>query len=913
MKKILLTLCALLMAVSGAWADDFTAPDFTATAPTSLKTGWHQIKWVTIAGTSDYTNDDVNGHFVYNYAQDETVNSTPYALYLGGTTISTLDDCAKTFVYIEDGKANGAYGITGKLQSANGHYISLTGASSLTGVTNYISYFSSTNYPNNSIITSGSTGDSRYSLVPQGKNDTPYIGRTSGTKQYPMVQFSPVSITDLGLTAWTVTIEGLSETVASDNTQVTYSGGSASGLTSVYNNGTFFIDENVTPAASDFSAPKVSGVTPTITVGDGTVTVTYTLNVTYKVVYGSSVVNTSAATTQDIGAAPSLPELNVRAYCTYEYYSDQACTEALEALTGESTEVYAKCTYSGPFNFASSAEDATTNGYWTALKLAATDNYVYCSDGSLAYTTTIAVDNKYQWAIIGHPYGYKLYNRGAGDDNSGAGYLYSSSVPTSNGKTTDQFSFNSTGLTFELYRLTGRDADNFVSIISGTNTNANSGTAINYAADKLMLWCGKDNSGFTCNNGYMSGLSQSFLCPAAVPSYSSLVTTYITPYYDTAGEFFSITSDAKTSLDDEGYTAALTSCDEVTYNSLLAIVEGADINYPETGFYRIESYNTSGAYIGKESNVATKSSGGSAVSTVVYLTNKGDNTYAIQVQGGYLQTPTNNAQVTTGENPVYFTPTVAGAGIISLNAGGGTHGNLHAQGSTGVVIGWTATGISENPGSYWKVEDATSATISLTAANDNTGTAHTYATLCVPFNVTGLTGVDSKEVKAYAPTISGNYVVPGSGASTIAAGTPVVLIGEEDATSVTAAIGSTYVTTPVAATSSNVLTGTFTTTRIDVTANTGTNYVLGFDASNSNRIGFYHVANDEFALGANRAYLNTSAGGSVKGFAINFTEDGVDSIVSEQQTGTFYDLSGRKVAQPKSGLYIVNGKKVVIK
>ena len=51
--------------------------------------------------------------------------------------------------------------------------------------------------------------------------------------------------------------------------------------------------------------------------------------------------------------------------------------------------------------------------------------------------------------------------------------------------------------------------------------------------------------------------------------------------------------------------------------------------------------------------------------------------------------------------------------------------------------------------------------------------------------------------------------------------------------------------------------------------------------------------------------------------ALNFLfgdeASGINDVLREMQSGEFYNLSGQRVAAPKSGLYIVNGKKVIIK
>ncbi|MBQ2778730.1 MAG: hypothetical protein IJF46_03035, partial [Bacteroidaceae bacterium] len=45
----------------------------------------------------------------------------------------------------------------------------------------------------------------------------------------------------------------------------------------------------------------------------------------------------------------------------------------------------------------------------------------------------------------------------------------------------------------------------------------------------------------------------------------------------------------------------------------------------------------------------------------------------------------------------------------------------------------------------------------------------------------------------------------------------------------------------------------------------------------------------------------------------NVTIDGDGSIDFSQQDGVYYDLSGRRVENPAAGIYIVNGKKVLVK
>gem|GEM_PF-4812366 len=84
----------------------------------------------------------------------------------------------------------------------------------------------------------------------------------------------------------------------------------------------------------------------------------------------------------------------------------------------------------------------------------------------------------------------------------------------------------------------------------------------------------------------------------------------------------------------------------------------------------------------------------------------------------------------------------------------------------------------------------------------------------------------------------------------------------------------------------------------------------------SKGIGFYKNTN-AFTLRANSAYLPAEAvaGASARSFiALDDETTGIADVkaVKEDAEGMF-DLQGRKVAKPTKGLYIVNGKKVVVK
>lgn len=88
-----------------------------------------------------------------------------------------------------------------------------------------------------------------------------------------------------------------------------------------------------------------------------------------------------------------------------------------------------------------------------------------------------------------------------------------------------------------------------------------------------------------------------------------------------------------------------------------------------------------------------------------------------------------------------------------------------------------------------------------------------------------------------------------------------------------------------------------------------TNYVLG---KKSGVVGFYKA--NGATVGADKAYLQTTLGSAAR-IDINFDDATAIEAVKAQnvENGQFFNLAGQRVAQPTKGLYIVNGKKVIIK
>lgn len=184
-------------------------------------------------------------------------------------------------------------------------------------------------------------------------------------------------------------------------------------------------------------------------------------------------------------------------------------------------------------------------------------------------------------------------------------------------------------------------------------------------------------------------------------------------------------------------------------------------------------------------------------------------------------------------------------------------------------------------------------------------TAAGWATYCSPYaldleHATGLTD-------AYIVTGGENGVLTKTSVKggTVPANTGLLLKADEGAVTMPIVGAST---TDISA---NKLIGT--TETFNLTAETG--YVLM--ATGTNNLGFYKNAN-AFTVGANTAYLpaNFAGGESAREFfSLDDDATAINEAKSQQPmaNGLFFDLQGRKVAHPQKGLYIVNGKKVVMK
>ena len=96
-------------------------------------------------------------------------------------------------------------------------------------------------------------------------------------------------------------------------------------------------------------------------------------------------------------------------------------------------------------------------------------------------------------------------------------------------------------------------------------------------------------------------------------------------------------------------------------------------------------------------------------------------------------------------------------------------------------------------------------------------------------------------------------------------------------------------------------------------AESGITYYVLASASKGSGVEFRPVETGEIAAG--KAFLKVAGGKLVHAFNVVFgDETGISEVVRDgEKESAIFDLSGRRVAKPAKGLYIVNGKKILVK
>lgn len=162
-------------------------------------------------------------------------------------------------------------------------------------------------------------------------------------------------------------------------------------------------------------------------------------------------------------------------------------------------------------------------------------------------------------------------------------------------------------------------------------------------------------------------------------------------------------------------------------------------------------------------------------------------------------------------------------------------------------------------------------------------------------------------------TLTYKTIANGSSSGIIPKGTAVLLVADTKASAV-------YTLEPSESTSTytgtNLLHGS---DKATTTTVSGENYYYKLtygDGAESDVFGWYWGAENgaAFQIDGHKAWLALPKSAVTRGaFALDY-ETAIDEVMTEKGCSEYYDLQGRRIATPAvSGIYIVNGKKVIIK
>lgn len=581
-------------------------------------------------------------------------------------------------------------------------------------------------------------------------------------------------------------------------------------------------------------------------------------------------------------------------------------------VTADVTTYNVDATFDGPFAISPAPEggtfaDGTT---WYALGLHNAPYYLHDTDGAesmelgagqqtIDASTNDAFDAQ-MWCFVGDPFdGFKLYNKAAG-----AGKILSSSTTMSgnNGGSTYPILMDEASLPEDNNKTWDITASTNISGINGFYI-AQHGLAsnrMNLRDGRLAYWTGGADDGSTfrvlnLHALYNAELGTYVSVSQSHPGYVGVLNPEVI-----TGNQTTINALAEGTGTPEDYVTLYNAFNNPEHT--LTLTDG--------GYYRLHCAPVRGNFV-LSANAANMGLRGAAPSTsdasqIWKAVRTEDGKYKLITQGYAIGGENSLSLVDEAEAATFYfgknlTRDSEGDSHIiwffdTTNSESSNTGNS----ALNVVNQDNITLLPNNYGaSAWLVEEVTTLDVTM-----NTVDNETWATLYLPFSVTtpegvtAYTGTQKDENTVQLTAIEGG-VIP--------AQTGVVLKG----TATTCPL--TLTNDAVAPVEGNIFTGTC--LPISVTPETLENYYVL--STLQGVIGLYWPQEGTTALAANKAYIDNTPAAGAAGYRFVFGDNttvGIDGVTLGQPDNTpYYDLSGRRIAQPAKGIYIHNGKKVFIK
>ena len=563
------------------------------------------------------------------------------------------------------------------------------------------------------------------------------------------------------------------------------------------------------------------------------------------------------------------------------------------------TKVNINLTEELPFEYADSY--ANVKKWYHLIFHATAKNYLYyTADGEVLKADGTVVDandkDAYSWAFVGNPFdGFKVYNKKAGK------YLNAAEAGAVVGATAQDFILTISTHGENGFYMQAKDGD------YKERFNKQNG--------KVVYWSGAD-----AGSTFMVELRDD--SQALIDLVNSA-----TQLLENLGEGTAVgcvTADSKTAI-----SSAIVFANYAIENktsildaqaSLQKAIDALETIQPEEGVFYTLKNNYTDRYMNVNANAGLVATTAVGIGEVFQFVKDNGCLYLKNVERGtYLNTAVQHG---FGQNAASAT-TIAGAkAVVVKNLGKGNQvsitpnggATLHHDTNNNNVVAWNG-GVDSK--SSWSIEAVDITELSHVVAISDVK----WASLVLGFNARIPEGVKAYVVSA----VENNSATLNEVTGVLPANTAVLINAEEGdyGFKYTSEAGTVEV-------EGNLLSGTVFNTNVTEDAYILANGDKGLglykakkefstDTTNDGTEEAPDVTYEAFKNNANKAYLLASAVANANApmFSLNRGE-GTTSIdelstVNGQQTTVIYDLTGRRVEKMEKGIYIVNGRKVIVK
>ena len=510
-------------------------------------------------------------------------------------------------------------------------------------------------------------------------------------------------------------------------------------------------------------------------------------------------------------------------------------------------------------------------------------NYLYNNNGAVAFKGSVGT-NDYLWGFVGDPIeGFQMYSLTAGDgvalDNADPCKL------SADGKSV-KFKVASSSKGSQTW------SDSYFALY------VTEGSYLNYQNGAIKRW--NDND-----------VGSTIMVKEAQPDINEYITKLDAMVWGQNLNQYRLTGELAGYAGNEAALIAMVKGDgniNERIGMALKILANAELNMPVAGFYRIkgetsQKYLSTGDFVNDGgTNKFPMTDDATGTNTIFCF----DGTKLINYGDGMANGMTKSAWAW-----------VYGPAASTVEFGDGeTNGGYFIKSTDayffdkGLAASCADRGSSlgaQNQYRCWKLEEVTTLTVKMNVVGDKS-----YATFYSPV---AISKVEGAKVYVVDQTKSNSVVIEEATTQAIPAGKGVMLVSDDKSASATLTIGG----------DADFPTGLNGVTASEqITKDTDPYNSNLFLSKKDGKIGFYKIKttkknNEDVYVGVTggfKAYLSTAAGAK-EGFELEFGGvTGIDNMehgTLNMENGAVYNLQGQRVNKAQKGVFIQNGKKVVLK